>query len=140
MTAVSTTLRVQPGNRNEFPWQEPLPLSLRLAKGVVLVIVMVVVVVPFLSVLATSLAADQYIIRSRGCVRFPETPRRHACATLLRDGVVARALAVSIGVPLVGPWASLAMTGLMAYGLARRGPRTRVVVYLVLFTMLFTPG
>jgi putative aldouronate transport system permease protein len=140
MTAGSTTVIAQSGSRNEFPWQEPLPLGLRMAKAAVLVIVMVLVVVPFLSVLATSLAADEDIIRSGGFVLFPENPTLHAYATVLRDGVVARALVVSIGVTLVGSLVSLVMTGLMAYGLARRGPRTRVVVYLVLFTMLFTPG
>ncbi len=140
MTAVSTSLDNRPGSQNEFPWQEPLPLSLRLAKGVVLVIVVAVVVVPFLSVLATSLAADQDIIRSGGFVLFPENPTLNAYASVLRGGVVARALTVSIGVTLVGTVVSIVMTGLMAYGLARRARGTRVVVYLVLFTMLFTPG
>jgi ABC-type glycerol-3-phosphate transport system permease component len=121
-------------------WKEPAPPSLIMAKGVILTIVVVTVVLPFLSVLATSLASDRDIIESGGFVLFPTNPSWNAYATVLRNGVVARALLVSLGITLVGSFVSLVMTTSMAYGLARRGSALRPVLYIVLFTMLFTPG
>lgn len=126
--------------RRTFPWKENEPLSLVMAKGVVLAIVVIAVVFPFISVLATSFASDKDIINSGGFVLIPKEPTLQAYATVLRNGVVARALLVSIGITLVGSLVSLVMTTTMAYGLSRRPRELRPVLYLVLFTMLFTPG
>jgi ABC-type glycerol-3-phosphate transport system permease component len=71
---------------------------------------------------------------------FPKQPSLQSYVAVLYNGVVARALLVSLGITLVGSFVSLVMTTSMAYGLARRGPGLKPILYLVLFTMLFTPG
>ncbi len=45
-----------------------------------------------------------------------------------------------MGITVVGTAVSLAMTTAMAYGLSRRVRGLRPVLFMVLFTMLFTPG
>ncbi len=111
-----------------------------MAKVVILVIVVFAVILPFASVVVTSFASDRDIIESGGFVLFPKHWTLNAYTTVLRNGVVARALLVSLGITLVGSLVSLIMTTSMAYGLSRRGPGHRPILYLVLFTMLFTPG
>ncbi len=148
MSELSATAGAQPvggplaqdRKREDLPWKEPLPLSLRMAKGVVLFMVVTMVVLPFLSVLGTSLASDRDVINSGGFVLVPMHPTLEAYATVFRDGIAIHALWVSIGITLVGSLVSIVLTTMMAYGLARSGRGIRVIVYLVLFTMLFTPG
>ena len=126
--------------RQKLAWKEDAPPSLIMAKGVVLTIVVLAVVLPFLSVLATSFASDRDVIESGGFVLIPRQPTLQAYTTVLGNGVVARAFLVSLGITLVGSFVSLVMTTSMAYGLSRRPRELRVVLYIVLFTMLFTPG
>jgi putative aldouronate transport system permease protein len=126
--------------RRDVPWKEPLPPALKLAKAILLFIVVAMVVVPFLSVLATSLASDVDVLTSGGFVLLPMHPTLDAYATVFGDGIAIHALWVSIGITVVGSFVSVALTTMMAYGLARSGRGIRIVVYLVLFTLLFTPG
>lgn len=147
MSDVSDTARinaVQPSRRrrvaDDSGWRERTPLSLVLARAFVLIIVVFLVAMPFLSVLATSIASDKDIVDSGGFVLIPSHPTLNAYFSVLENGAVVRALLVSVGVTFVGSLVSVVITAAMAYGLARRAAFTRPVVYLVLFSMLFTPG
>jgi putative aldouronate transport system permease protein len=128
------------GRPQDLAWKEESSLGLTMAKILILTVAVVAVVLPFLSVLATSFASDRDVIDSGGFVLIPTHPTLKAYASVLRSGVVAQALLISVGITFVGTVVSLVMTTLMAYGLARRAPGTRPILYLVLFTMIFTPG
>src|SRR5687767_1677398 len=52
------------------PWMEKPTLLGTLLRGVILVLVVLIVTVPFVSVLATSLASDEDILQSGGLVLF----------------------------------------------------------------------
>ncbi len=129
-----------PADQERPAWMAPPSRILTIAKVVVLVAVVFAVVFPFLTVIATSLASDVNIIEAGGFVLFPKDPTLNAYRTIFQNGVVANAMLVSVGVTVVGTLVSLTMTTLMAYGLAQRRLRLRAVVYMVLFTMIFTPG
>jgi putative aldouronate transport system permease protein len=135
--AIPTMIR---SNRGQAAWKERAPLSLTLLKAGILVFVVAAVVLPFVSIVATSLASGQDVVSSGGFVLLPQHPSLDAYRTILRTSAVPHALLVSIVVTVVGSLFSIVVTTMMAYGLARKGPGIRAIVYLVLFTMLFSPG
>jgi putative aldouronate transport system permease protein len=126
--------------RQRPAWMERTPLPIAIAKAVLLAIVVALVIFPFVSVVATSLASDQDILRAGGYVLLPQQVTLNAYRTILQNGVVAHALLVSIGITVVGTIVSVVMTTAMAYGLSRRVRGMRPILFLVLFTMLFVPG
>ncbi|MFC7619262.1 carbohydrate ABC transporter permease [Microlunatus sp. GCM10028923] len=121
---------------------QPAPHPLwRLIKAVVLTVACAAVVLPFVGIVATSVAPGDQLARSSGFVLWPESVNLEAYRSILTGGVVTRSLIISIGVTLVGTALSMAATTLMAYGLARpvtvgRGP----VLSLLLLSLLFAPG
>ncbi len=113
----------------------------RALKGVVLLLCCVLVAGPFVAVVATSLADANQVSRAGGLVFWPDHPNLDAYRTILSGGVVSRALAVSIGITVVGTALSLATTALLAYGLSRPGSfAQKPLLMMVLFTLLFSPG
>jgi len=111
------------------------------AKALALVIVTALVLVPFLIVVATSLAPKDEVLAKGGWVVWPDSITFQAYADVLAGGVVTRATLISAGVTLVGTALSLGCTVAMAYALARPGLLGgRPVLLMVLFTFLFTPG
>ncbi len=63
-----------PASRETRAWVERAPLSLRIAKAALLTVVVVSVVFPFVSVVATSFASDEDILRAGGYVIIPGSP------------------------------------------------------------------
>jgi putative aldouronate transport system permease protein len=122
-------------------WMErPTPMGGGL-KAAILVVIVLLVVLPFLSILATSLATQKEISESGGLVLIPLHPTLEAYRTILQGGVVTRAIVVSVGVTLVGTALSLVVTTMLAYGLSRPGVvGSRPVLMVALLTLLFTPG
>ncbi|NUT38146.1 MAG: carbohydrate ABC transporter permease [Hamadaea sp.] len=120
--------------------EKPTPMT-SAAKGVALVIVCLLVLVPFLVVIATSLASPEEVVANGGWVLWPEHVTFDAYRDIFRGGQVTRAVGVSIGVTLVGTAASLSATVLLAYALSR--PQLvggRKILLAILFTFLFPPG
>ncbi|MGN9909201.1 carbohydrate ABC transporter permease [Phytohabitans sp. LJ34] len=120
---------------------KPPGLAVRGLKGVVLALCCAVVVVPFVAVIATSLADQKQIAAAGGYVLWPENPSLDAYRAIFRGGVVTRALLVSVGVTTVGTALSVAVVAMLAYALSR--PESwghRPMLLLVLFTMLFSAG
>lgn len=122
-------------------WMEKPSLPSTIAKGVVLVLVGVVMLFPFVYVIAVSLSSNLDVIKG-GLILFPAHPTLDAYRAILGGGAITHALKVSIGVTVVGTVASMAFTTTLAYGLTRtrQAPGTRFVLYLVLGTLLFSPG
>jgi ABC-type glycerol-3-phosphate transport system permease component len=129
------------GLRSErAPWMErPTPLG-SFARGATLVLVVLIVALPFVSVLATSVASDEDILQTGGMVLVPLHPTFNAYRTIFQNGIVSHAIWVSVGITLIGTLVSVALTTAMAYGLSRRFRGSRVFLLTALFTMLFVPG
>ena len=121
--------------------QVPAHPVMRLVKGVVLLAVCAVVVLPFVGIVATSLAPSGQVTEAGGFVFWPESVDLSAYRAILSGGVVSRALQVSVFVTVVGTALALTATALLAYALSRPTmPGRGVVLMLVLFTLFFHPG
>jgi putative aldouronate transport system permease protein len=120
--------------------ERPGPLT-KVAKATALVTVVLLATVPFLAVVATSLASPAEVTANGGWVLWPTEPTLDAYREILAGGIVSQALLVSIGVTLVGTAASLICTVLLAYGLARPGLfGGKPILFAILFTFLFPPN
>jgi multiple sugar transport system permease protein/putative aldouronate transport system permease protein len=118
----------------------PTPV-VRAAKGVLLTVVCAVVALPFVGVVATSLADQAQVTRSGGFVLIPEHVSLAAYRTIFAGGVVTRSLLVSMFITVVGTAISLSCTACLAYGLSRPGTLGhKPLLMTVLFSLLFTPG
>lgn len=119
----------------------PPSVPVRALKGVVLTLCCAVVILPFVAVLATSLASQEQVTAAGGYVFWPADPSLEAYRVIFAGGVVSRALLVSIGITLVGTLLSIACVATLAYSLSRPGSFAHKPILLaVLFTLLFTPG
>jgi putative aldouronate transport system permease protein len=122
-------------------WMERPSFPTQALKTAVLLAVVLAMVFPFVSMLAVSLASARDVLGG-GLVLWPAHPTGVAYQSILRGGIVTRALAVSVGVTLVGTALSMAMTTTMAYALTRTRdvPGSRLALLLVLGTLLFSAG
>ncbi len=121
-------------------WLEQETLLQRVVKFSVFVVILFVIIYPFFSVVATSLASDQDVIKNGGLVIWPEHPTWNSYRTIFAGGVVTRAAMVSVGITVIGTLLSMAMTIGMAYGLSRKIVGGKWILVLALTTLLFTPG
>ncbi|TDE98803.1 carbohydrate ABC transporter permease [Occultella glacieicola] len=113
----------------------------RAVKGVVLILLCAAVILPFVGIVSTSLADRAQVNASGGFVLFPTSVSLDSYRTIFAGGVVSRAMAVSVGVTVVGTAISLAVSTLLAYALSRQGSfGQRPMLMLVLFSLLFSPG
>jgi multiple sugar transport system permease protein/putative aldouronate transport system permease protein len=114
---------------------------IRSFKAVVLGVCCAAVIVPFIGIIATSLATREDVTRAGGFVLFPSNINFDAYEAILSGGVVTRATVVSLLVTLTGTALSLMATTLLAYGLSRQGTFLhRPFLAIVLLPLLFTPG
>ncbi|WP_019640759.1 carbohydrate ABC transporter permease [Paenibacillus fonticola] len=105
-----------------------------------LAIIALITVLPFLHVVAGSFTTSAELAASK-FVLIPKVWSFEAYKFIFSTSTIFKAMAVSIGVTLVGTLVSMFLTSLMAYGLARRDLDGRKVVnFLVVFTMLFHGG
>jgi ABC-type glycerol-3-phosphate transport system permease component len=121
-------------------WLEQETLLERVVKFSVFAVILFVIIYPFFSVVATSLASDQDVIKNGGLVIWPEHPTWNSYRTIFAGGVVTRAAMVSVGITVIGTLLSMAMTVGMAYGLSRKIVGSKWILVLALTTLLFTPG
>ncbi|MBT2761558.1 carbohydrate ABC transporter permease [Paenibacillus sp. ISL-20] len=105
-----------------------------------LLIIGLVTILPFLHVIAgsfttvTELAQKQFVL-------FPTVWSLDAYKYVFSTNTVFRSLGVSMGVTFLGTLFSMLLTCLMAYGLSRRDLDGRnIIMFMVLFTMLFSGG
>jgi ABC-type glycerol-3-phosphate transport system permease component len=122
------------------PWQERSGPLGTFCKGVLWVVLALVMLFPFVYVIAVSFSSYKDVAAG-GVILFPKNPTLAAYRMVLSNGIVARALRVSLGVTLIGTLLDMVMTVTLAYGLSKPGvPGRRVVLALVLLTFLFSPG
>ena len=121
-------------------WLEHETWFERVIKIGVFAVILFVVVYPFVSVVATSLASDQDVIKNGGLVIWPENPTLNSYRTIFAGGVVTRAAMVSVGITVIGTIVSMVLTVGMAYGLSRKIVGGRIFLIIALTTLLFTPG
>ncbi|NUP43657.1 MAG: carbohydrate ABC transporter permease [Streptomyces sp.] len=135
------TPRRRPARPVRPAWRErPRPLT-QTAKAVALAAVVLLVCVPFLIIVATSLASTDEVVANGGWVLWPQHPTLRAYHQLFDGGVVTHALWVSAGVTVVGTAVSMACTIGLAYALSRPDVfGGRPILLLILFTFLFPPG
>ncbi|OIV37669.1 ABC transporter permease [Mangrovactinospora gilvigrisea] len=122
-------------------WQEEPKAITKIGKAVALVVFSLLILIPFLEVLATSVASGDQITKNGGWVLWPEHPTFGAYSQILNGGVVTRSILVSIGITVVGTAISLFGTITLAYALGRPHFKLRRPLTLaVLFTFLFPTG
>ena len=122
-------------------WQEkPRPITQAL-KVVVLTITTIVMLYPFVHVIMVSLS-DRIAYTPGDLLLWPKKLTLDSYQLVLSGGTVSRALLVSVGVTVVGTVMSMFFTVTLAYGLSRtrRVPGSRAILFMVLFTMLFSAG
>ncbi|XBM35592.1 carbohydrate ABC transporter permease [Bacillus licheniformis] len=99
-----------------------------------------VCVLPFIHVIAASFATVEEVI-SKKFILIPTTFSLDAYRYIFSTDIVYRSLIVSILVTAVGTAVSMFLSSLMAYGLSRKELMgRRVLMFLVVFTMLFSGG
>jgi ABC-type glycerol-3-phosphate transport system permease component len=121
-------------------WLEQESFFEKAVKFGVFAVVCLVIIYPFFSVVATSLASDQDVIKNGGLVIWPENPTLNSYRTIFAGGVVTRAAMVSIAITVIGTLTSMTLTVGMAYGLSRKIIGGRFFLILALTTLLFAPG
>ena len=100
----------------------------------------VVALLPFLFIIAGSLASEAEITR-RSFFIWPEQISFDAYSEIVATPVFIRSLAITIGVTLVGTLIQLAITVCMAYPLSKSGlPGRNIMISLIVFTMVFSAG
>ena len=131
----------QPGRRRAASRLNRPGVPESVLKLVVLGFAVLVVVVPFLGIVSTSLSSKAHLDARGGFVLWPDAVSLEAYRSVLSGGVVTRALAVSIGVTVVGTLLSLLVTSMLAYGLSRPGSfGSRPALLVVLLSLLLSPG
>ncbi|WP_156254250.1 carbohydrate ABC transporter permease [Pseudactinotalea terrae] len=112
-----------------------------IAKGTVFSIACALVILPFIGIVATSMAPAEQISAAGGLVLFPERLDFSAYDAILSGGIVTRALGVSVLVTVGGTAVSLTVSSLLAYTLTRRAlPFRRGLTLLVVVSLFFSPG
>lgn len=122
-------------------WMERPSIPTNVIKAIVLTVIAIVMLYPFVYVISVSLSSPD-AVRSGDVLLFPIDPSLSSYTTILSNGIVVRALLVSVGITVVGTLLSVVFTVMLAYGLTRtrEAPGTKAILYLVLFTMLFSAG
>ncbi|WP_406248877.1 carbohydrate ABC transporter permease [Microbacterium sp. M] len=122
-------LRVTPGRR-----------IFSVINAIVLIAFALICVLPFVNVLASSLATPGELA-TRPFILWPETFSLDAYRYILSTPTIFRALGVSAIVTIGGTFISLVLTAFMAYALSKKHLKgRRVINFMVLFTMLFAGG
>ena len=138
--AAATGWRTRRRPASRPAWMEQPSLLAQLAKGLFLAFIALIMLFPIVYVVAVSFSSAKDVL-SGGLILWPKSPSLEAYRALLRGGIVRHALQISVGLVVFGTAAKMIFTIALAYGLSKRGvPGARVVLFLVLGTLLFSPG
>ncbi|WP_156253935.1 carbohydrate ABC transporter permease [Pseudactinotalea terrae] len=123
-------------------WMEKPKPAVTLLKGVVIGLIVLVMLYPFWYVIVASLSTAQGLRQHTGFLLAPAEFTLDAYRAVLSGDIVTQSLLVSVFVTVVGTLLAVVLTVLTAYGLTRTRdvPGSRALLYLILFTMLFTAG
>ena len=118
----------------------PVPAG-NLLKGVFLIVACGLVILPFVGIIATSLASPKQVTDAGGFVLFPTKINLAAYRSIFAGGVVTRSLTISLFVTVVGTALSIVLTAMLGWALSRKGTfGNRFLLLLVLISLLFNPG
>lgn len=121
-------------------WMRHRNPAFRVMRAIVLTFCVAAVLLPFLYIVSLSFAGAKEV-NQVGVFLFPRHPSLAAYRDIFRGSLVTHALLISLYVTVVGTAISLVVTVTLAYGLSRKGlPGNRPMLYLVLITLVFTPG
>jgi putative aldouronate transport system permease protein len=110
------------------------------ANVVLLICSSLVTLFPFVYILATSLAPLSQVLRG-GLILWPENITWDAYKTILSNRHFVGSLWITVVITVVGTFVNLLFTSFFAYPLAKKRLKGRgVILFLVLFTMLFSGG
>jgi len=127
--------RVMPRS-NYRAWE----LLYQLVLGTVLLLIAAIMLIPLLYVLAVSFT-DPSVYKSGKLILWPEKWSLSAYRLVLSGNGFGNALQASLFITLVGTSLSMFVSSTFAYMLSKPElPGRRVILALVLFTMLFSPG
>lgn len=105
-----------------------------------LALIALITVLPFIHVVAGSFTTSAELAVKK-FVLIPTVWSLDAYKFIFSTNTIFKAMAVSVGVTVIGTLFSMFVTALMAYGLSRRDLDGRqVIMFLVVFTMLFNGG
>ncbi len=105
-----------------------------------LAIIALVTVLPFVHVVAGSFTTSAEMAAKK-FILIPTIWSFDAYKFIFSTDKIFKAMGVSVGVTLAGTFISMLITSLMAYGLSRRDlDGRRTIMFLVVFTMLFSGG
>lgn len=122
-------------------WDEPPTKAGQGLKGLALAIVCVAILAPLYTIILTSFSSARTVTEAGGLVLVPGELSLEAYRQILSGGVVTRAVAVSVGITVVGTAISMIVSVLGAYGLAKPGTfGHRTILFMVLATMFFGAG
>src|SRR5438105_1462089 len=112
---MAITLEAETPVANRRPaWMEPPTLAEQIAKATLLVVVAVVMLFPFVYVVAVSFSSAKDVLAG-GLILWPKNPSLEAYQAILRGGVVARALVVSVGLAVIGTSVKMIASVALAY-------------------------
>lgn len=123
-------------------WEEQPTLIGRFGKSTVLTVVVLAVVVPLYAIVLTSVSTEGAITRAGGSlVLVPDGLSLGAYRQIFSNGVVSRAVVVSVLLTVFGTAISMVLSILCAYGLSRaRSVGHRFFLSMMIFTMFFGGG
>jgi putative aldouronate transport system permease protein len=133
-------MRVFPRSGQSNPLAERPPFIELCVKWLFIGTMTFAVIYPLAYVVSTSLASQQDVTESGDFVLFPRHGTFAAYEQLIAGGLVTRAISVSVGITIVGTLVSLCATVALAYSLSRPVVGRRALLWIVLFTLVFSPG
>jgi putative aldouronate transport system permease protein len=122
-------------------WEEKPTAAGQAGKGITLTAVLVAIVFPVYCVVITSLSPQSSVNIAGGIVVVPHGLTLNAYREIFSDGVITRALVISLVLTAAGTALSMVVSVLCAYGLSRsRSFGHRTVLMLVIATMFISVG
>lgn len=106
----------------------------------VLIMISIVMLLPFINIIATSFTSPIDTINSN-FILWPKHPTLNVFKYIFQTDTTTHALKVSIFITVTGTLLSMILSVITAYSLAYRNLKgRRIILLLVTFTMLFSPG
>ena len=123
-----------------MPWMGKQTFLERWSLRAIMLVLAILMLFPFIYILAVSFSNNTDVADGR-LIIFPLHPTLNAYNWVLQGTGFVQGLEISIFLAVVGTAFNMLLTATMAYALSRKGiPGGRVALWLVLLTLLITPG
>jgi len=123
-----------------MPWMEKQSFLSRWSLRAIMLVLAILVLFPFIYILAVSFSNSADVADGK-LIIFPLHPTLDAYNWVLQGTGFVQGLEISIFLVVVGTAFNMLLTATMAYALSRKGiPGGKVALWLVLLTLLITPG